>query len=390
MSVCYISSKENRFYAALEQGFGFVAPVTEANRLPAVKLAASQQLERVERRDKTGSRTFAGLPDGMRKRTRFEVTTYMTSWSPAQASPGYGPLFQAALGGSPMVFGGGVLASISGLQIGFSSAHSLEAGQAISCGGEIRFVTAIPDGQSIIMNAPFTADQQPGWPVDRTVTYRPATELPSASIYDYWSPETAVQRILAGSAIDELKLTINGDFHEFRFRGLAADMLDSASFAAGQGALSAFPTEPEQLEFDYSVIPGNLGQAWLGNTPDQFFTLTEAEILLDNALELRAREFGVDTPQCIVGGERSVTANFNLFERPDTATKSLYQAARQRSPLSVMFQLGQQPSQLCGVYLKSVIPEVPEFIDGDTRLEWQFRNCRATGTIDDEVFIAFG
>ena len=85
-----------------------------------------------------------------------------------------------------------------------------------------------------------------------------------------------------------------------------------------------------------------------------------------------------------------MTTTFSLYEKPDNATRALYQAARQRSPLSVMFQLGQQPSQLCGVYLKSVIPEVPEFADQETRLEWQFSNCRAQGTIDDEIFVAFG
>lgn len=83
-------------------------------------------------------------------------------------------------------------------------------------------------------------------------------------------------------------------------------------------------------------------------------------------------------------------ADFTLYERPEEATKSLYQAARDRSPVSVMFQLGQQEGQLCGVYLKSVIPEVPEFDDDEPRLRWRFRGCRAQGTIDDEIFIAFG
>ena len=52
--------------------------------------------------------------------------------------------------------------------------------------------------------------------------------------------------------------------------------------------------------------------------------------------------------------------------RDDDATKALYQAARQQSPISVMFQLGDNDGQLMGVYLKSVVPEVPEFDDGKT------------------------
>jgi hypothetical protein len=42
------------------------------------------------------------------------------------------------------------------------------------------------------------------------------------------------------------------------------------------------------------------------------------------------------------------------------------------------------------VYLQSVVPDVPEFDDGDVRLEWHFRDARAQGTIDDEIMVAFG
>ena len=71
---CYVSSKENRYYTALEQSFGTAASMTEDNRVPGVKLEASQRLENAERRDKTGSRTFVGMPDGLRKQTSFIYT----------------------------------------------------------------------------------------------------------------------------------------------------------------------------------------------------------------------------------------------------------------------------------------------------------------------------
>ncbi len=72
------------------------------------------------------------------------------------------------------------------------------------------------------------------------------------------------------------------------------------------------------------------------------------------------------------------------------ATHGLYQAARQESPISVMFQLGEAEGQLMGVYLKSVVPEIPEFEDGENRLKWTFRASRAQGTAEDEIAIAFG
>ena len=95
----YISSNANRFYTALENAFGQVDPITAANRIPAVKLAIRQQVDAGTRRDKTGSRTFAGMPAGVRRRTEFDLQTYLTSWDKSAAGPGYGPLFEARWAG---------------------------------------------------------------------------------------------------------------------------------------------------------------------------------------------------------------------------------------------------------------------------------------------------
>src|SRR5215467_11015844 len=102
----YISSNQNRFYAALENGYGQVPAVTAAHRIPAVKLTTRQQLEVADRKDKTGSRTFTGLPPGGRRQTAFNLRTYMTSWADPAGQPSHGPLFQAGLGAAPSIFAG--------------------------------------------------------------------------------------------------------------------------------------------------------------------------------------------------------------------------------------------------------------------------------------------
>ena len=94
----YISSNANRFYAALESTYGAVGAITAASRIPAIKLGVQQTVETGTRRDKTGSRTFAGVPAGVRRRTNWDLQTYLTSWDKTSAGPGYGPLFQATLG----------------------------------------------------------------------------------------------------------------------------------------------------------------------------------------------------------------------------------------------------------------------------------------------------
>jgi hypothetical protein len=186
-----------------------------------------------------------------------------------------------------------------------------------------------------------------------------------------------------------MEILVNGDYHEARFKGVAQDVLDSGTFAAGAGQLSSFPQEPAVGDFDYSIVPGNMGQAWLGASPSRFYTITSASVTLKNGLDTRTREFGSSVPRAVSPGQRSVTADFELYSQDDAATRQLYDAARQQSPVTVMFQLGEAPGQLMGVYLKSVVPEAPEFDDGENRLRWRFRGARAQGTVDDEVVVAF-
>ena len=357
-----------------------------------MQLTVQQAVATADRKDKTGSRTFVGNPAGGRLRTNYELRTYLTSWQGGTSGPSYGPLFQAALGATPLVFAGGTVASANANgRVGFVSPHGLAAGQAVQCGGEIRFASAIVDASTVQLNAPLTNPPAAGATVGTAVTYVPATALPSVSVYDYWSPQTAVQRMLCGAGVDELEILVNGDYHEFRFRGPAQDVVDSSSFTAGgAGQLSSFPVEPALGGFDYSIVPGNLGEAWLGTSPNQFLTITSATLSLKNNLDTRSKEFGSRVPLALAPGERTVTAAFSLYGMDDAGTESLYQAARQQSPVSVMFQLGVAPGQVMGVYLQSVAPEVPEFDDSANLLQWKFRASRARGSVDNEIAVAFG
>ena len=388
----YISSNANRFYTGLEGSYGAGAAITAGNRIPAVKLTVQQESATGNRKDKTGSRTFVGNPSGGRLRTAYELRTYLTSWHGGATGPCYGPLFQAALGGTPLAFGGGTVAAATATgQVGFAAPHGLTAGQAVQCGGEVRFAAAIVDANTVQLNAPFSNSPPVGGQMGPAVTYVPGTVLPSVTVYDYWSPETAVQRMLCGAGVDQMEILVNGDYHEVRFSGPAQDVVDSSSFSAsGAGELSGFPAEPALGGFDYSIVPGNLGEAWLGATPQQYLTITSATVVVKNNLDTRGKEFGSRLPLALAPGQRTVTAAFSLYGMDDAGTESLYQAARSQSPVSVMFQLGVQQGQVMGVWLKSVVPQVPQFDDGGNLLQWKFAASRAQGTVDDEVLVAFG
>lgn len=388
---CYVCSNNERIYCALESSYGSIPSITGSNRVPALKFKAKQTPEQTGRKDKTGTRTFVGLPNQIREITTFEVDTLLTDWSNTAAPPAYGPLFQCAMGGTPVIWAGGTVASVTGTtQIAFTAAHGLSAGQAVTFNGEMRFVTAIENTTTIFINAGFTTPPVSGSAMGPTINYGLANSLPSASIFDYWDPSTAAQRIVEGAAVDKMQIKVNGDFQEFDFSGPARDLVDSASFENGQGGLAQYPAEPTIANFDYTIVPGHLGEVWMGVSPAQFLTITAAELTLENNIDLRVKEFGSDYARCIAAATRAVTLNFSLFEAADAQTLGLYQAARQRSPISVMVQLGEQAGQLCGAYMPAMVPMVPEFDDSETRLQWKFQNNRAQGTANDELYIAFG
>jgi len=386
---CYISSNQNRFYAAVENDFGSVASVTAANRIPAIKLAIQHDTISARRRDKSGSRSRAAMPTGVRRKTDYRLETYLTNWGETAGEPAYGPLLRGALGAAPVIATGGIVASTSGNNITVGGPHGLATGQAISFGSEIRFVETVVNETTIRLNAPFSVLPATGAPLNPTITYAPATQLPSVSIFDYWSPATAVQRIVAGASVDVMKIKVNGDYHEFEFQGEARDLLDNTSFSSGVAALTQFPEEPAVSEIGYQIIPGHIGQVWMGASPTQFFTLTDAEVVVRNNVDMRKREFGFDGPRCLSAGEREVGMRFRILEQDDAATKDLYAAGKARQPISVMLQLGQEPGQLCGIYMPNVIPEVPEFDDRNPRVEWAFGLSQANGSLDDEIRIAF-
>jgi hypothetical protein len=222
-----------------------------------------------------------------------------------------------------------------------------------------------------------------------TVGYKLATQLSSLSLYDYWDPANAVSRLIAGAAVDKFQIDVKGDVHSLYFSGPAADILDSCSNSFGVSGLTLFPGEPALSTFNYSIVPGQLGEVWLGSPLNQVFTLTQAAIEIRNNLLVRNQEFGSAYPLALVPGPREVISSFVLFAQADTDTQNLYAAAKARTPVSALLQLGSQQSQTMAIYLPNVVPELPLFDDSETYLSWEFKNNLAQGVSNDESYLAF-
>ena len=385
----YILSNANRFYCAIENAYGRAAEIGSANRFPANRLEAHQTAELARRPDKTGTRTYLGQAGVARLNTAFMVNSYLTSWR-GDSEPCYGPLFRAAMGGVVENQAAKTVASFTGAdRLQMKTSHAFEVGSAVSFAGEIRFVSAVVDEFNYLLNAPFRRPPQVDDNLCPTYTYRLGPTQPSVTLYDFWDPISALSRIVTGAVVNRLRISVNGDYHEFSFSGPAADLFDSATFADGQGGLASFTQEPARALFEVTGVPGHLGQAWIGGSANEFLTLTEAEIQINNNVGLRNQEFGSRVPRSVVPGPRDVNSAFTLLAQDDEQTLRLYAAAKQRTSIPMMLQLGTQQGRLLGIFLPNVAPELPEFDDSDARLRWKFNNNIAQGTNDDEICLAF-
>jgi hypothetical protein len=386
---CYISTRDSRYYAAVETAFGQVAPVTAANRFSGLRLYVQQKWEEPRRRDKTGTRTHLGIAGLPRKRTAYELSTYLYARESGEMRPRCGALVEGALGAAPRIHNGGLpVAQVQGTTAVFSAAHGLQPGDAISMGGNLRIVTACPNATTAWLSAPVS-----GTPTAATggaVSYGLALRLPSVSLYEYWTPGTAVQRVLNGCVVDEMSVELNGDFHELTFRGAAAGVIDNRTFEPQQGGLASFPAEPAVQPLAEMPVPGHLGQAWVGTGPWLLDTVAEARIRIRNNVELRWQDFGLTEPQCAVPGDREVTIDLEIYGKPSEACEALYDSAIRREPVPLMVQMGIAAGGMCGIYVPNFIPAPPEFLDGEERLRWRLRGSIAQGTREDELYVAFG
>jgi hypothetical protein len=386
----YILSSNNRYYVVLESTYGVAPTVTAANRAPGVRLAVTTQTTATARRDKTGTRSYLGVAGTPLRASAFEFETSLMASDDNSVAPVIGQLVQAALGGAPqtaqaqMATLGSVAAALS-----FAAPHGLSAGNAVVVGSELRFVDSVPTTTSVTLNAPLSAAAG-SVAVLPAVSYAPAETLPSVTLYDYWDPATTVQRVLTGAGVDQMEIQVNGTEHRLIFSGPVAQHIDSSSFQPAMGGLAQFPTEPAVQAETWAPVPGNLGQAFLGIAPSSILTLTRATVRVNNNLATRNFEFGSTQPLALAPGPRVVDAQFELYSTDDSVFAQLYQAAQTQTPIPLTIQLGDTPGAMAAVYLKSFLPQVPDYDDRGTQLLWSFRSSQAQGTGDDEIYVALG
>lgn len=388
---CIISSYKNRTYGVLETTPGLAGDISTAKRIPVSGLSIREERMESRRRDKVGGRSFVGTPANGRESSEVRLKAYLTEWDVGDASPSHDALLRAALGGSVLTSAGGTIASITGgLTVATAAPHGLTVGQGVCAGGEIRFVDGVPGPSTLVINFPFGPGVVAGGAITRTITYTLGDGLRALTLGDYWDPVEAIQRCVTGFAVNELMIGVNGDFHEIGYTGEARRLIDSSSFAAGMAGLAEFPPEPVSQANLSGLVPGSIGQAWIGLTTKQSMNVLMGSVKLTNHLDYRRREFGNSDGGCITGGVRDVRLDLRLKANDSQEMTQLHAASRSREPVPVMFQLGAAVGQVAAVYLPQVVMTSPYLDDTGASLEWEMRNSRAQGGGDDELYIAFG
>ncbi len=385
---CYINSTNERLYGALETEFGTANNLTAQDRLSFRSLKLKEETIRASRRDKTGSRTrFAPHPE-IRTENTFDLVCYFPGRDPVNPTDAMTNLVESVLGGERRQAGGLTVSAtnVNSPELTFAAPHGLTTGQGLRFGGQLRFVKAVPNANSALLSAPFDNGITAGSALGISATLFPGEKPRSITLGNYWTPNGSLDRILAGSVIDEMEISLNSDFHGVRFRGVTREVVSANSFAAGSTGLSQFPVEPSADYQSFLLVPGHIGRLFLGGIE---FYLLSLSLRLKNQVDTRVREFGLNVAPCYSADLREVSVQFGLYASTKEAVLGLHAMARQRQETDLSIQLGNRAGQLVGIHIPKFIPEIPEITDAESRVVMSYPSSLAYGVVNDEISIAF-
>lgn len=386
----FISSHDNRHYVLRESSLGTIGSVASSDRIVLNSMKVQRDFFQPVRKDKTGSRSVSTTTSALRRATQFITTAYITSNPTHPTLPTISRFVDAAMGGGILSFTSGTVDSlISSSTIRLQAPHGLVKGQGIAFGGELSFVKGVVDSHTIELSKPFTLAVGPGAQLTACNTNLLGDSLGSLTLFDYWSTAVGADRVIRGATVDRWRILVNGDFHEFEFRGPAVDWVDAGTFTTGDGGLTTFPNEPGDGPVASDPVPGHLGQVWLGTQPTQMFTLISAAVTLQNSLESRQHEFGSVVSRGFVPGRRKVTFDCVLVADGTADSNGLKALASSRTPAPVILQLGVEAGQIFGIYIPNVVLSSPLYDDRDNYLKLHWESSLGHGSQDDEMYVAW-
>jgi len=298
---------------------------------------------------------------------------------------------QAALGAPAQIAQGLTLAAAqTGPQLQTLAPHGLAVGSAVSSGDEIRFVAAVLDPSTVVLNVPFSAALDANTVLAPAITYMLSTTLPSLTLYDYWDPTTATSRMVTGAAVVCFPSADQRRLSRIFVQRPGRRSARFLQLRAGYRRIEHLSPRAGARHLRLLHCTGHLGQVWLGSAMNQYFTLDASKYRDQEQPCGKGPGVWLLLSAGSGAGPREVITKFTLFAQDDTQTKDLYAAAKQRTQISAMFAARAEARPNHGYPSCRALPRKFQITtDSETRLLWEFKNNLGQGVSNDEAFIAF-
>lgn len=222
-----------------------------------------------------------------------------------------------------------------------------------------------------------------------SVTYSLSDSLYYFSGMSFRQPATANQRALAGALVKTATFNFGAGVNvaSVSFAGVAPWVVDSFTLptasvtdAFGWHGMT-YPTEPSSHTTNGNQVTGFLGSIQVnGNTYANFKT---GQIKLDTGVDL-SEVFGSyygGTPEA---AERNFTAQLSIYDQDDSTTQALYALCEAKTPVTVIYQIGNQTGNTWTLTLNGVQFASPSLDDGGISFVANIEDSSASGLGLDE------
>jgi hypothetical protein len=202
-----------------------------------------------------------------------------------------------------------------------------------------------------------------------SVTYAMDDNQYGLSVFDFWTPSTALQQIAFGTIVRRGRFSAGQDVASVEFDLQSRWVIDSAQFAsaatAAKGGLTAFPSEPGS-----PTTNGNMAIGFTGaNTIDgsSYAELRSFEIDINANRELPNDVFNSYYPGSPGGDIREVGVSWSIYDTDASALNTLKGKAISQTPVAVVFQIGTVPGNIWTFTMNNVVLNSPATDDGQRR-----------------------
>lgn len=383
------------------------ATVGNADAFRCISLTMNNQTPSIFREDKTGNR---GQTVGKAGRTSasFASNGSLAPSGTPGVVPNIHPFLQSLFGAAPTVVSGTVAVTSSTNAspiVVTATGHGLSDGDAVTISGHTgnlaangAWVVLVNDANSFTLIGSEGSGVGAGGTLDKAdVRYDPADTFSPLVIWNFRKPASHRQRVLFGAIVSQSQITLGqGDSNVLiSFSGEGLYVLDSDRFGgitdpALLGGLTSFPTEPSAPVTAGDAIAGFVGYAVVDG--NKLVGLRAATITNNPGNRVVRDDFNTRIGSSLIGGERSITVGLDVYEEDTTAVQRINEVMNDKTPVDLIFRMGETAGNTCIAHLRNVQLESGEEGENDDAITMNIPDSRAymtSLTSEDEMTLHF-